>query len=110
MLEKILKKRKCPYHWCRNNVRNRFALIVPSSVCFYHTRSLEQSKPDWRWQLTASGRFAHRKEYVQSVGEAHSLKLVHYEPMVDFRYENGVGVQGHIFVMQKQTSDSDQEL
>jgi predicted TPR repeat methyltransferase/Tfp pilus assembly protein PilF len=72
--------------------------------------ALEQSKPDWRWQLTASGRFAHRKEYVQSVGEAHSLKLVHYEPMVDFRYENGVGVQGHIFVMQKQTSDSDQEL
>jgi len=71
---------------------------------------LAQSKPDWRWQLTASGRFAHRKEYVQSVGEVHNLKLVHYEPMADFRFENGVGVQGHIFVMQKQTSIAEQEL
>jgi hypothetical protein len=41
---------------------------------------------------------------VESVGEAHSLKLVHYEPMIDFRFEQGVGVQGHIFVMQKQTT------
>ena len=73
-------------------------------------RRLEQSKPDWRWQLTASGRFAHQKEYVQSVGEAHGFKLVHYEQMTDFRYENGVGVQGHIFVMQKQTRSADQEL
>ena len=23
--------------------------------------TLKESKPDWRWQLTASGRFAHRK-------------------------------------------------
>lgn len=67
-------------------------------------RRLAKSKPDWRWQLTASGRFAHRKEYVQSVGEARSMKLVYYEPMTDFRFENGEGVQGHIFVMQKQVN------
>lgn len=85
-----------------------FSLIVLSRIWLYGR--LEQSKPDWRWQLTASGRFAHRKEYVQSVGEGRGLKLVHYEPMTDFRYENGVGVQGHIFVMQKQTSGADQEL
>jgi hypothetical protein len=36
--------------------------------------------------------------------------LAHYDPTVDFRYENGVGVQGHIFVMQNQASDNDQDL
>lgn len=57
--------------------------------------------PDWRWQLTASGRFAHRKEYVEAVGKRHNFQLFHYEPLIDFRFESGVGVRGHIFVMQK---------
>jgi predicted TPR repeat methyltransferase len=41
--------------------------------------TLTESKPDWRWQLTASGRFAHRKEYVLDVGKRRGLELVHYE-------------------------------
>jgi predicted TPR repeat methyltransferase len=57
--------------------------------------------PDWRWQLTASGRFAHRKEYVEAVGKRHNFQLFYYEPLIDFRFESGVGVRGHIFVMQK---------
>ena len=65
--------------------------------------SLAESKPDWRWQLTASGRFAHRKEYVHDVGQRHSLQLVHYEPLDGFRYERGVAVRGHAFVVQKKT-------
>lgn len=105
MLEKTTKKRKLTL--CIMSLMTSVLYASPPCV----DNSLAQSKPDWRWQLTASGRFAHRKEYVESVGEAHSLKLVHYEPMTDFRFENGVGVQGHIFVMQKQPSKSaNQEL
>ena len=76
-----------------------------SSLCC----SLQESKPDWRWQLTASGRFAHRKEYVKAIGEAHNLHMIHYEPLDGFRYERGVAVRGHAFVMQKM-SNRDQEL
>ena len=67
--------------------------------------SLQASKPDWRWQLTASGRFAHRKEYVQEVGEKYGLKIFHYEKMDGFRFEGGVAVRGHIFVLHKQATD-----
>lgn len=42
---------------------------------------LEASKGDWRWQLTASGRFAHRKEYVEEVARRHSFTTQHYEPL-----------------------------
>jgi predicted TPR repeat methyltransferase len=69
--------------------------------------SLTESKPDWRWQLTASGRFAHRKEYVKEVGERHNLHMKHYEPLDGFRFERGEAVRGHAFVMQKR---EDQEL
>jgi predicted TPR repeat methyltransferase len=70
--------------------------------------ALEQSKPDWRWQLTASGRFAHRHSYVTSVAESHGLELFHYESMDGFRHERGVQVRGHVFVVRK--GRPDQEL
>lgn len=68
---------------------------------------LMKTKPDWRWQLTASGRFAHRKEYVESMAQRHQLRVVHYEPLDSFRYENGIGVQGHAFVLQKKAETPD---
>lgn len=82
-------------------------------------KTLDESKSDWRWQLTASGRFAHRKAYIVDIGHRHGLELVYYEPMKgrsnvfhdwadnsvfcisDFRFEMGVGVQGHLFVLKK---------
>lgn len=70
---------------------------------------LSESKPNWRWQLTASGRFAHNRRYVEEIGKDHDLHLIHYEPLENFRYENGKGVSGHIFILQKQTA-TDQEL
>lgn len=70
--------------------------------------SLEESKPDWRWQLTPSGRFAHRKEYVVSVGKAHDLELVHYERLDGFRHEHGKDVRGHLFVMRKRPKYQDE--
>jgi len=69
--------------------------------------TLSATKPDWRWQLTASGRFAHRKEYVVSEGRAHALHVQLYERMDGFRYEHGVEVRGHLFVMRKNQQDKE---
>ena len=76
-------------------------LILSQSTIFETIYSLAESKPDWRWQLTASGRFAHRKEYIASIGRQHGLKVVHYEPLEGFRHELGKDVRGHAFLMQK---------
>ena len=75
--------------------------------------SLDETKPDWRWQLTASGRFAHRKEYVANMGLSHDLTLIHYENLDGFRHEHGKDVRGHIFVMKKgieENNNKDDEL
>ena len=64
-------------------------------------RILDNERPDWRWKLTPSGRFAHRKGYIEDVLKATGLVLVEYEAMVDFRYENGVGVMGPMVVARK---------
>ena len=74
------------------------------------TNSLGESKPDWRWQLTASGRFAHRKEYVASIGTTHDLTVIHYESLDGFRHEHGKDVRGHMFVMQKGAKSAKEEL
>lgn len=101
-----------------------FCVCVSIFICFSHTLSrslfffvhiylflggcewilcsLNESKPDWRWQLTASGRFAHRKEYVLTIARQRGLELIHYESLDGFRHENGKDVNGHLFVMQKQ--------
>ena len=86
-------------------VEGGFAAFTLENVSVDDEETLSITKPDWRWQLTASGRFAHRKQYVLNMGKENSLRLVHYEPLIDFRYENGVGVRGHIFVMQKDTAN-----
>lgn len=72
--------------------------------CFcYH--SLDVSTPDWRWQLTPSGRFAHRKAYALEVGTTTGLELIHYESLDGFRFEQGSEVRGHLFVMKKPVKD-----
>jgi predicted TPR repeat methyltransferase len=81
-----------------------------AAYLLFTLESLAETKPDWRWQLTASGRFAHRKEYVVSVGEAHQLQTVHYESLDGFRHEHGKAVRGHMFVMQKKDKDRRNEL
>jgi predicted TPR repeat methyltransferase len=82
-----------------------FAAFTLENVSSENEASLDVSKPDWRWQLTASGRFAHRKEYVMNISRKYKMKPIFYQSMDGFRYENGVGVRGHIFVLQKQVSD-----
>ena len=57
--------------------------------------------PKWRWQLTPSGRVAHRKEYVEDVAVSHGFRTVLYEKLDNFRVEKGEGVRGHLFVLQK---------
>lgn len=76
-----------------------YAAFTLENVSGEDEETLAETKPDWRWQLTPSGRFAHRKSYVEAVGQAHGLAVVHYEALVDFRFERGVGVQGHVFIM-----------
>jgi predicted TPR repeat methyltransferase len=79
-------------------------------ICLAHYSSLAQSKPDWRWQLTASGRFAHRKEYVLSLSKESGFAFVRYEPLDGFRYERGAEVRGHLFVLQKKLVGTTNEL
>ncbi|KAI2503964.1 methyltransferase domain-containing protein [Fragilaria crotonensis] len=81
-----------------------FAAFTLENVDRDSLQVLAESKPDWRWQLTASGRFAHNRHYVEDIGKEHDLHLFHYEPLENFRYENGKGVNGHIFIMQKRTT------
>lgn len=78
-----------------------YAAFTLENVGLEVEQSLSESKPDWRWQLTASGRFAHRKEYVGAVSETHQFRVKHYEALDGFRYEQGVAVRGHLFVLQK---------
>lgn len=56
-----------------------YAAFTLENVSKENEDALTESKPDWRWQLTASGRFAHRKEYVVDVAKTNGLDLVHYE-------------------------------
>jgi len=72
--------------------------------------TLDKTKPGWKWQLTASGRFAHRKEYVINLGRSHKLSLVHYESLDGFRHEHGKDVRGHLFVMKKSINKNEDEL
>ena len=60
--------------------------------------------------MTASGRFAHRKEYVETVAQQHNFKIVYYEAMDGFRYEGGTGVRGHAFVLQLEMPTKNDEL
>ena len=60
---------------------NGYIAFTLENVDVDNEKLLETTKPNWRWQLTASGRFAHRKEYVIRTGSDHGLELVHYEPM-----------------------------
>lgn len=69
--------------------------------------SLDKAKPDWRWQLTPSGRFAHRKQYVESIAEQYSMEVVRYEKLDAFRHEKGEGVRGHLFVLRKAAQDKE---
>ncbi|KAL3945572.1 MAG: hypothetical protein SGBAC_000312 [Bacillariaceae sp.] len=71
--------------------------------------TLTETKPDWRWQLTASGRFAHRKQYVESVAANVGLEVIHNEIMDGFRHEHGKDVRGNMFIMKK-VSKTEQEL
>lgn len=79
-----------------------FTLENPSEE--YETR-LNENKADWKWQLQPSGRFAHNKEYVRSVGIKYNFQTVHYEAMDGFRKEGKDDVRGHIFIVQKQSTD-----
>lgn len=87
-----------------------YVAFTLENVSLDNEEILDQTKPDWRWQLTASGRFAHRKKYVANTGNKFGLVLIHYESLDGFRSEHGIDVRGHLFVMQKKGNIIGQEL
>ncbi len=44
---------------------------------------------------------------MEEVGKKHSLETVYYQPLKDFRFEGGVGVRGHVFIMKKQQKEEE---
>jgi predicted TPR repeat methyltransferase len=85
-----------------------YAAFTLENVSVDDEKQLRKSTPDWRWQLTPSGRFAHRKAYVEYVSRSNGLRVVHYEELLNFRHERGSAVNGHIFVVQKTVDDKDE--
>ena len=81
-----------------------YAAFTPENASLESEASLCERKPDWRWQLTPSGRFAHRKEYIVESAESVGLSLVHYEPLDGFRFEGGTAVRGHAFILRSGTN------
>mmetsp|Transcript_6576 Transcript_6576/g.13975 ORF Transcript_6576/g.13975 Transcript_6576/m.13975 type:complete len:503 (+) Transcript_6576:131-1639(+) len=80
---------------------NGYIAFTLENVSNEDESTLLETKADWRWQLTASGRFAHRKEYIADIGRSHGLTIEHYESLDGFRHEQGKDVRGHMFVMKK---------
>mmetsp|Transcript_12889 Transcript_12889/g.23155 ORF Transcript_12889/g.23155 Transcript_12889/m.23155 type:complete len:614 (-) Transcript_12889:272-2113(-) len=85
-----------------------YAIFSLENVSIENEKRLDQLKPNWRWQLTPSGRVAHRKQYVEETARAHSLDTILYEKLDNFRAESGVGVRGHMFVLKKQAQGKDE--
>ena len=78
-----------------------YAAFTLEDVDLGGKQTLSAANPDWRWSLTPSGRFAHRKEYVVDALRKVGMKVKGYRPMEGFRYENGRPVFGHMFLAVK---------
>ena len=84
---------------CVSHLMSSSSSLLSYAPCLLHR--LNQLKPDWRWQIGASGRIAHRKSYIEDTAKDHALSVVLYEKLDSFRTEKGVGVRGHLFVLKK---------
>ena len=85
-----------------------YAVFSLENVSQESETRLNELVPQWRWQLQASGRVAHRKEYVEDVAQAHRFQTILYEKLDNFREEKGSGVRGHLFVLRKDDSVNDE--
>ena len=83
-----------------------YAIFSLENVPKDNEKRLLVHKPDWRWQITPSGRIAHRREYVDKVAKENSFEVVLYENLDGFRREKNVDVPGHFFVLKKIGSSS----
>lgn len=81
---------------------NSFAQLsaAVSTLIFSCERATFDEAPTG-WRLRSSGRFAHTREYVEQTAAANGgFQLVSYQEIVP-RMENGVPVQGHLFVFSR---------
>lgn len=83
-----------------------YVVFSLENVSADNEQRLTVHRPSWRWQITPSGRIAHRKDFVESVARNNSFRVVLYEKLDGFRKENGAAVPGHFFVMKKSTNRS----
>lgn len=86
-------------------VEGGFALFSLENVSIENEERLLAQRPDWRWQITPSGRISHRKEYVEAIAKDNSFEVVLYENLDGFRREKNVDVPGHLFVLKKTSKD-----
>ena len=77
------------------------ALFSLENVSKENEKRLLAQRPEWRWQITPSGRISHRKKYVEAVAAENSFEVVLYENLDGFRREKNVDVPGHFFVLKK---------
>jgi predicted TPR repeat methyltransferase len=85
-----------------------YAVFSLENVSGESEARLDMIVPQWRWQLTPSGRVAHRKEYVEDVAKANSFEIIIYEKLDNFRKEKGHGVRGHLFILRKKALGKDE--
>ncbi|CAJ1905852.1 unnamed protein product [Cylindrotheca closterium] len=86
---------------------NGVAAFTLENVDAESEETLTETKPDWRWQLTASGRFAHRKDYVESIATDVGLEVMYNEVMDGFRHEHGKSVRGNMFIVKKVMNEAE---
>ena len=78
-----------------------FAVISLENVSTDNEKRLLANRPKWKWQITPSGRIAHRKEYVEAVARENSFEVVKHDNFDGFRREERFDVPGHFFVLKK---------
>lgn len=83
-----------------------YAIFSLENVSKDNGQRLLNHKPEWRWQITPSGRIAHRKEYVEAVARQNSFEVVLYDNLDGFRREKSADVPGHVFVLRKLPGES----
>lgn len=83
-----------------------YAVISLENVSTDNEKRLLANRPEWRWQITPSGRIAHRKEYVEAVARENSFEVVKYDNLDGFRREKSVDVPGHFFMLKKVASET----
>jgi predicted TPR repeat methyltransferase len=73
--------------------------MTPGGVFLFSTEASESADD---WQLRPSGRFAHRREYIQTLGVAHGFRTLAWR-RDRLRRERGEWVRGYVFLLVRES-------